>query len=119
MTKKWDPQMPPRHHVRTVGLTTRIHWYVQCAGKKNGVMFSIGYAQTINGDYVFLFYDDYFGFVIILCAKVPSLMANDEPVLFRHGMLSTCDENRIVIDEHISTSVETGLWTCFKNGVLK
>ena len=47
--------MGPERHVMTVG----------------PAMFSIGYAQTINDDYVFLFYDDYFGFVIILCAKVP------------------------------------------------
>ena len=75
--------MGPECHVMTVG----------------PAMFSIGYAQTINDDHVFLFYDDYFDFVIILCAKVPSLMTNDELVLFRHGMLSSCDENIIVTRE--------------------
>jgi len=94
-----DPLVGPWCQAGDVGPTSGTHWYVQCARKKNGAMFSIGYAQTINDDYVFLFYDDYFGFVIILCAKVPSLMTNDEPVLFRHGMLSSCDENRIVTRE--------------------
>ena len=88
--------MPPRHHVRIVGPANGTHCYIQCARKKKWCRFSIGYIQTINDDSVFPFYDDYFGFVIILCVKAPSLMTNDEPVLFHHGMLSWCDENRIV-----------------------
>ena len=61
--------------------------------RKNGAMFSIGNVQTINDDSVFLFYDDYFSFIIILCVKDPSHMTNDEPLLFCYGMLSSCDEN--------------------------
>jgi len=63
--------------------------------RKNGAMFSIGYVQTINDESVFPFYDDYFAFIIILCQSTV-LITNDETILFRHGMLSSCDENRII-----------------------
>ena len=39
-------------------------------------------SQTINDDLVLLLYDDYFVFVIILRAKAPSLVTNDEPAHF-------------------------------------
>jgi len=39
-------------------------------------------SQTINDDLVLLLYDDYFIFVIILHAKAPSLVTNDEPAHF-------------------------------------
>ena len=57
-------------------------WRGKAAGPA-GPMSSRWYtSQTINDDLVLLLYDDYFIFVIILRAKAPSLVTNDEPAHF-------------------------------------
>ena len=57
-------------------------WRGKAAGPA-GPMSSRWYtSQTINDDLVLLLYDDYFVFVIILRAKAPSLVTNDEPAHF-------------------------------------
>ena len=67
-------------------------------------------SQTIYDDLVLLFYDDSFVFVIILCAKAPSLVTYDEATNF--VIESACSVMKFVSVTTESSLMNTFLVVC-------